>query len=55
MRSDNVIDLDYTMNFVLTINKWLSTDLTFQVLYDDNAYQGFQVREVFGLGVNFRI
>jgi len=40
------------MNFVLTINKWLSTDLTFQTIYDDNAFSGFQAREVFGLGVN---
>ena len=46
------VDLDYTMNLVLTINKWLSTDLTFQTIYDDNAYKGFQIREVFGLGVN---
>lgn len=46
------VDLDYTMNLVLTINKWLSTDLTFQTIYDDNAYSGFQMREVFGLGVN---
>ena len=49
------VDLDYTMNFVLTINKWLSTDLTFQTIYDDNAFSGFQVREVFGLGVNLNI
>ena len=49
------IDLDYTMNLVLTINKWLSTDLTFQTIYDDNAYSGFQMREVFGLGVNLNI
>ena len=49
------VDLDYTMNMVLTINKWLSTDLTFQTIYDDNAFQGFQMREVFGLGVNLNI
>ena len=49
------VDLDYTLNLVLTINKWLSTDLTFQTIYDNNAFSGFQMREVFGLGVNFNI
>ncbi|OIQ37501.1 MAG: hypothetical protein BM563_08225 [Bacteroidetes bacterium MedPE-SWsnd-G1] len=46
------VDIDYTLNLVLTVNEWLSTDLTFQTIYDDNAYQGFQIRETFGLGVN---
>lgn len=46
------IYLDYTLNLVLRINDVLSTDLTFQTIYDDNAYSGFQVREVFGLGFN---
>jgi hypothetical protein len=47
------VDLDYTMNLVMKINKYLSANLAFQTIYDDNAYQGFQTREVFGLGVNF--
>ena len=47
------IDIDYTMNVVMTINKYLSTNLAFQTIYDDNAYKGFQVREVFGLGINY--
>ena len=46
------IDLDYTLNVVLSVNDWLSTDLTFQTIYDDNAFSGFQMRETFGLGVN---
>lgn len=45
-------DIDYTMNIVMKINDIFSTNLTFQTVYDDNAFQGFQVREVFGLGVN---
>jgi len=49
------VDLDYTMNLVMKINDVLSTNLTFQTIYDDNAYKGFQVREVFGLGVNLHI
>lgn len=47
------VDINYTMNIVMSINKYLSTNLTFQTIYDDNAFQGFQVREVFGLGINY--
>lgn len=47
------VDINYTMNIVMSINKYLSTNLTFQTVYDDNAFQGFQVREVFGVGVNY--
>ena len=46
------VDIDYTMNLVMKINDVFSTNLTFQTIYDDNAYSGFQIREVFGLGVN---
>lgn len=44
-------DVDYTMNLGMKINKFLSTMLTVQMIYDDNAYKGLQVREVFGVGV----
>ena len=47
------VDIDYTANVVMTINKYLSTNLTFQAIYDDNAIGAFQIREVFGLGVNY--
>lgn len=47
------IDLDYTMNLVMKVNSYLSANVTFQTIYDDNAFKGFQVREVFGLGVNY--
>lgn len=47
------IDIDYTMNLVMGINKYLSANLIFQTIYDDNAYEGFQIREVFGLGINY--
>lgn len=49
------IDVDYTMNMVMKVNKLLSTNLVFQAIYDDNAAKGFQIREVFGLGVNFNL
>ncbi|GAA4273290.1 DUF3078 domain-containing protein [Aquimarina gracilis] len=47
------VDIDYTANVVMTINKYLSTNLTFQAIYDDNAIGAVQVRQVFGLGVNY--
>ncbi|WP_412987038.1 DUF3078 domain-containing protein [Pontimicrobium sp. IMCC45349] len=47
------VDVDYTMNLVMTINKYLSANLAFQAIYDDNAFRGLQTREVFGLGVNY--
>ncbi len=46
------VDIDYTMNIVMKINDVFSTNLTFQTIYDDNSFQGFQIREVFGLGIN---
>lgn len=49
------VDIDYTMNIVMQINKYLSANLIFQAIYDDNAVQAFQIREVFGLGINFGI
>lgn len=49
------VDLDYTMNLILKINKYLSTNLTVQAVYDDNAFAGLQIREVFGLGINMNL
>jgi hypothetical protein len=47
------VDLDYQINVVMKINRYLSTNLSMQAIYDDNAFQGFQTRQVFGLAVNF--
>ncbi|MGL2965466.1 DUF3078 domain-containing protein [Flavobacterium sp. XGLA_31] len=47
------IDIDYTLNIVMKVNKYLSTNLSFQTIYDDNAFSGFQTREVIGIGVNY--
>ncbi len=46
------IDVDYQMNMVMTINKYISANLGLNLLYDDNALQDLQVKEVFGLGFN---
>ena len=47
------VDLDFTMNLVMNINKYISTTLAYQNIYDDNAFEGLQTRQVFGLGVNY--
>jgi len=47
------VDLDYAINIVMKINKFLSANFTFHTIYDDNAFSGFQVREVFGIGINY--
>lgn len=47
------VDLDYQLNIVMKINKYLSTNLAFQTIYDDNAFRGFQTRQVIGLGINY--
>ncbi len=49
------VDIDYTMNLVMQVTKFISTNLVFQAIYDDNAQPGgFQIRETFGVGVNFK-
>ncbi len=48
------IDIDYTMNLEMQVNKYISASLIFQAIYDDNANpMGFQIREAFGLGLNY--
>ncbi|MCV6628590.1 MAG: DUF3078 domain-containing protein [Flavobacteriaceae bacterium] len=46
------VDLDYTMNLVMKVNKYLSANLSFQAIYDDNAVKDLQTKEVFGAGLN---
>jgi len=47
------VDIDYQLNIVMKINKYLTTNLSFQTIYDDNAFRGFQIRQVFGVAVNY--
>lgn len=47
------VDLDYQLNIVMKINKFLSANLAFQAIYDDNAFKGLQTRQVFGVGFNY--
>lgn len=48
------VDLDYTANIVMTINKYLSANFTFQAIYDDDAARAFQIRELLGLGLSYK-
>lgn len=47
------IDVDYTLNIMMKVNEFISTNSTFQAIYDDNAVQGFQIRESLGVGVTY--
>lgn len=47
------IDIDYLMNIGMSVNKWITADLIFQAIYDDNTIGAFQIREVFGAGFNY--
>jgi hypothetical protein len=47
------VDMDYSLNIIMKVNKYLSANFSFQAIYDDNAFRGFQTRQIFGLGVNF--
>lgn len=46
------IDIDYTLNFNMKVNEYLSAILEAQMLYDDNALADLQFRQVFGLAVS---
>ncbi|MBT8255822.1 MAG: DUF481 domain-containing protein, partial [Bacteroidia bacterium] len=47
------VDIDYTLNLVMSINKWITANFVFQAIYDDNAVEGFQIREGLGIGVTY--
>ena len=49
------IDLDYLAEIEIDVNSLLSTQLIFQLIYDDNAISRLQVREVFGVGVQLKL
>ena len=47
------IDINYQMNLVMQVNKYLSANLNFHMIIDDNASSRVQYKEVFGVGVNY--
>ena len=46
-------DIDYQLNFFVKINEYLSMNLGFHTIIDDNASSKVQFKEVFGLGINY--
>ncbi|MGY5351916.1 DUF3078 domain-containing protein [Wenyingzhuangia sp. IMCC45533] len=50
----DAVDFDYTLNIAMKINEYLSTNITAQAIYDKNAVAAIQVREVFGVGFNYK-
>ncbi|WP_194851676.1 DUF3078 domain-containing protein [Nonlabens antarcticus] len=49
------VDINYSAAVNMKVNEWLSANLVFQAIYDDNAVGAFQIREVFGLGLNYKL
>jgi len=50
------MDVDYQMNLVMKVNKYMSANISLQAIYDDNANPikpELQIREVFGIGINY--
>ncbi|WP_226294172.1 DUF3078 domain-containing protein [Aquimarina algicola] len=48
------IDIDYTMDLKLKVNRYISSSFIFQSIYDDNATGAFQIRQVLGIGLNYK-
>ena len=49
------IDLDYQVSVEMKVNDRISTNLILQLVYDDNAVQNLQVRQVFGIGLRMKL
>lgn len=47
------IDIDYLMNLEMGVNKYITANVIFQAIYDDNTVGAFQIREVFGAGLTY--
>jgi len=53
-KAENV-DLDYQLSVEMRVNERISTNLIIQLVYDDNAVQNLQVRQVFGIGLHMKL
>ncbi|MFL2587158.1 MAG: DUF3078 domain-containing protein [Flavobacteriaceae bacterium] len=49
------MDFDYQVSAEMKINDRISTNLILQLVYDDNAVQNLQVRQVFGIGLRMEL
>lgn len=48
------VDIDYTANVNLKVNDYITANIAFQAIYDDNAVNGFQIREAIGVGFAYK-
>ncbi|WP_435261145.1 DUF3078 domain-containing protein [Tenacibaculum sp. nBUS_03] len=53
LNSPQNIDIDYQMRFFIKVNEYLSMNLGFHAVIDDNASSKIQFKQVFGLGLNY--
>jgi len=49
------IDFDYQLKFIMKVNKYMSTNLNFQFVYNDDALSRLQFKEIFGIGFNYAL
>ncbi|MBS3993525.1 MAG: DUF3078 domain-containing protein [Bacteroidetes bacterium] len=47
------VDVNHQLNIVLQVNKYLSTNIQFHTIIDDNTSKKPQFKEVLGVGLNF--
>ena len=47
------VDLDYQAKFSIDVNKYMTVDVLFHTLIDDNASSKIQLKEIFGLGLKY--
>ncbi len=47
------VDFDYQLNFVMKVNKYMSTNLNFRAVYNEDAIKRLQFKEIFGIGFNY--
>lgn len=47
------IDIDYQMNYIINVNKYMTMRIALHMLIDDNASSKIQFKEFFGLGVTY--
>lgn len=53
MRNFGNIDIDYQMNYGITVNKYMSMSVNFHFLVDNDASSKIQMKEIFGLGLKY--
>ncbi len=52
LKNPQNVDVDYQLNLMMKINKYVSANLGLHTIYDDDALQDIQFNEVFGVGFN---